>query len=825
MTSVLLSVLIFWIILQIFNLIGLPITFRLLKNLPDRGYAFARAAGLLFSGYALWIAGSFGLLKNNLGGTILAMALVAALGLWWQMQRHDDSLREWLKTHWRYALTVEILFALALVGWAVFKSYNPAIETAGGEKWMEIAFTNSSLLSPTFPPQDPWLSGFGISYYYFGYVLMAMLTRLSGIEATFAFNLFIPTLFALTLTGAFGVVANLAASFERARKSSRSISSVSIRQAGLMGAIFVAIIGHWEGLLEVLHARGLMPAAFWTWLDIKDLNIPTENLHWIPDRFIWWWRGSRVIMDYNLAGQPQEMIDEFPFFSFMLGDVHPHVLALPFVLLAIALAMNLLFAQRTLPARAESWSARLADGFSALVAASGGRIAFGLTAIAIGALGFLNTWDLPIYLILFGLAFLVWHGIARLEESIIGMGGFAVLAIALYLPFYLSFQSQAGGILPNLWNPTRLPQFVVFFGLFLAIIIVFLWQLSRSAQWDWRSKIKSAVGFSMLSPIVLLVFLVLTFTVLPGARNYVQGILADPNVQSALNGASIPELLREILARRLGNPWTFLLLGGLFGWALAHGWGAISPSSDDAGAAHPAEKFTLILILMGLALPLSVEFIFLKDLFGTRMNTIFKFYFQAWVLLALASAFGVYYLSRQLKGTPQRIWDGALWVMIFAALIYPTLAIPSKAGNFKAEPTLNGAAWVSAFHPDDYAAIEWLKANTPENAIVLERPGKSYNYLNRVSALSGRATLVGWDFHEYQWRGSMDEVNRRQPDIETIFNGLSQQTTLTLLNKYDITYIYVGDLEREIYAANGLAKFNQFLSVAYQNNTVTIYKR
>ncbi len=825
MTSIFLSILIFWLILQIFNLIGLPIAFRLLKNLPDRGYAFARAAGLLFSGYALWIAGSFGLLKNNLGGTILAMALVGGLGLWWQLQHRNDSLRDWLKIHWRYVLTVETLFALALVGWAIFKSYNPAIETAGGEKWMEIAFTNSSLLSPTFPPQDPWLAGFGISYYYFGYILMAMLTRLSGIEVTSAFNLFIPTLFALTLTGAFGIVANLATAFERARQTPRDISSFPVRQAGLMGAIFVAIIGHWEGLLEILHARGLLPAAFWTWLDIKDLNIPVETAHWIPDRFIWWWRGSRVIMDYNLAGQPQEMIDEFPFFSFMLGDVHPHVLALPFVLLAIALAMNLLFAPRARSARAETWSARLFDAFSALVTAVGGRLAFALTVIAIGALGFLNTWDFPIYLALFGLAFLAWHGISRLEESIVAMGGFAVLAIALYLPFYLSFQSQAGGILPNLWNPTRLPQFVVFFGLFLTIITLFLWQLSRSARWNWRAKLKSAVGFSMLSPIALLIFLVLMFTIIPGARNYVQGILNDPNVQSALNGATIPDLLREIFARRLGNPWTFLLVGGLFGWALAHGWAALSHASNDTDALHPAEKFTLILILMGLALPLSVEFIFLKDLFGTRMNTIFKFYFQAWILLALASAFGVYYLSRQLKGLPQRVWETLLLVMIFAAMIYPALAIPNKAGNFKAEPTLNGAAWVSAFHPDDYAAIEWLKANTPTTAIVLERPGKSYSYLNRVSALSGRATLVGWDFHEYQWRGTMDEVNRRQPDIETIYNGLSRQTTLTLLDKYDITYIYVGDLEREEYDSNGLAKFDQFLSVAYQNGSVTIYKR
>ncbi len=203
------QIFIFWLVLQLFGLIGLPAAFRLFRNLPDRGYAFARPLGLLLSAYLLWLAGTFGLLRNNLGGVILAMSIAGGLGLFWKSRQRDDSLLVWLKTHWRYALSVEALFAVAFVAWAIFKSYNPNIETAGGEKWMEMAFVNSSLNSSTFPPQDPWLSGFGISYYYFGYVMMAMLTRLSGIAPTSAFNLFIPTLFALTLTGAYSIVSNL----------------------------------------------------------------------------------------------------------------------------------------------------------------------------------------------------------------------------------------------------------------------------------------------------------------------------------------------------------------------------------------------------------------------------------------------------------------------------------------------------------------------------------------------------------------------------------------------------------------------------------------
>ena len=81
---------------------------------------------------------------------------------------------------------------------------------------------------------------------------------------------------------------------------------------------------------------------FWTWLDIKDLNqAPAQPLAWIPDRFWWWWRASRVVSDYDLTGAAREVIDEFPFFSFLHADLHPHVLAIPFILLTVAVALNL----------------------------------------------------------------------------------------------------------------------------------------------------------------------------------------------------------------------------------------------------------------------------------------------------------------------------------------------------------------------------------------------------------------------------------------------------------------------------------------------------
>lgn len=860
------SVLIWWLLLQLFNLVGLPLAFWLLGNLPERGYALARPLGLLLTGYLLWLGGSLGFLRNSVGGTLVAALLVAGVAVWLYLGRRDKqvSLLAWLRGHTIYWLAVELLFAVALVGWTVYKSYNPNIETAGGEKWMEIAFINATLRSDGFPPQDPWLSGFGISYYYFGYVLMAMLTRLSGLPATVAYNLFIPTLFALTLTGAFSLVYNLAARRaatveEGSQDTGRAIGF------GLLGALFVGLLGNLQGLLEVFHSRGLLPSAFWRWLDIIDINQPPLPGDWAPTRFIWWWRASRVIHDCSFQGlltgdcnppNNWEVIDEFPFFSFLLGDVHPHVLALPFVLLALALALNLISNQgiggsgdqgiRESGDRETGESVK--RQISKLIrSAFGGWAQFVIYALCLGALGFLNTWDFPIYLFVMTLVFALWRvgtgwsaaQEGRLDwvmESVavgLALGG---LGGVLYLPFYIGFQSQAGGILLNLFNPTKLQQFLVFFGPFLFAAVSYLVVLSRQMRpAHWRRRLPVILVLTWLGPVLALLLVGSALIMTPSVRSWVEGLLSDPSLQALLGDASLGSLALLGARIRLSNPWTFLFLGGLLAWVLLLLWSAAEATLEpDAPSPQPrtpsphlptTDTFALALIGVGLLLPLVVEFVYLRDLFGTRMNTVFKFYFQAWVLLALAAAYGISVVSSQWRGVGGLVWRPVMTLLVLAGLVFPVLAIPNKAGNFNAAPVLDGMAWLEAAHPDDYAAIRWLQANAPDGSVVIETPGESYSYLSRVSALTGLPTVLGWDFHEYQWRGSYDEPARRKPDVDILYNSVDLAQTLTLLDKYAIRYVYVGPLERERYNPAGLAKFEHLMDVVYRQGGVTIYQR
>jgi uncharacterized membrane protein len=225
------------------------------------------------------------------------------------------------------------------------------------------------------------------------------------------------------------------------------------------------------------------------------------------------------------------------------------------------------------------------------------------------------------------------------------------------------------------------------------------------------------------------------------------------------------------------------------------------------------------------------------DNFMVRMNTIFKFYFQGWVLMAVASAFGVYWLSvlttkatKDSKGAGRVVRWVALagfWVLFAVGMVYPVLGNYSRAGGFDHQPNLDGTAYLAAVQPDDHAAIAWLNENVTGAPVILEKPGaggSSYVYEGRVSALTGLPTLLGWAGHEGQWRGNYEVQGAREPDIATIYNTLDVDQALTLLDKYGITYVYVGLLERSEYDPRGLDKFGLFMETVYQNDGVVIYK-
>jgi uncharacterized membrane protein len=212
------------------------------------------------------------------------------------------------------------------------------------------------------------------------------------------------------------------------------------------------------------------------------------------------------------------------------------------------------------------------------------------------------------------------------------------------------------------------------------------------------------------------------------------------------------------------------------------------------------------------------------------MNTIFKFYFQAWVLMAVSSAFAIYWLGRHTaagRGWLSPIFRAAFWLLLALGMVYPVLGNAARVGNFQPEPTLDGTAYLAAAQPSDYAAIAWLNENVEGAPVILEQPGgpyASYVYEGRVSALTGLPTLLGWPGHESQWRGSYEVQAERAPVIETIYKTLDPDAAASLLDEYGVTYVFVGPAERSLYDPRALQKFARFMRVVYENEGVTIYK-
>lgn len=874
------SVLIWWLLIQLLGLIALPLAYRLFKWLPGRGYFFAKPLGLLLTSYILWMGASLGFLKNTLGGIVTALALTGGISIWFYARRGkgDRTLLDFFRERKRLILTTEVLFAVAFCAWAILRAYAAdKIMSSGGEKFMEIAFLNSILQSTHFPPLDPWLSGFAISYYYFGYVMMAVMTQLSGVLPAVGFDLYDALLFALTVTGAFGVVYNLIAGSDQGAPNERQ----ALRY-GLLGSLLVAVMGNLEGFLEAVYAKGILPMSFWRWLDLPDLiKAGSVTGSWYPGHGWWWWRASRVIRDRDLLGRPMGInpIDEFPFFSFLLGDNHPHVLALPFVLMAIALALNLLRRQAD-KVRGRHGEGERGDACHLPLATC--SLAdwplFIAYALILGSLGFLNTWDFPIYLGLTVLAYgLGLHAASHGEKieppahsqpsvlnsqfstlnsqssiltKMIALGaGLLVSGVLLYLPFYISFQSQAGGVLPYLLPPTRLVQYLVMFGPFIFVVAWFLIARIRKQIKNREEPTRAVLvlaqwwGVVALIPLALLALVMSAALLTEPGRQLVQGLLNDPQVQQVVGGAGPLAAAQAILLARLRNPWLHVTLSFLIVLAVAGGLPSLlfttrreEGGKEDAFAI--SDRFATLLMLCGLALTFSVEFIYLRDNFGVRMNTVFKFYYQAWVMLGCASAYSVWWMMNryEINKAARTVFLIGSGILVGLGMVYPVMASYSRVRGFQPQPTLNSASNIAQANPDDWAAIEWLRENAPGTPVILEAPGGNYEYEGRISAFTGFPAVLGWALHESQWRGNYIEQGKREPDIKTIYTTPSGEQALVLLEKWNVDYVIVGPperryVERECATAErhcnpqeALRKFKRLLEPVFEQGQTVIYR-
>jgi uncharacterized membrane protein len=932
-----------WAASTLIALIVLPVVWRIFPRLPDRGLGFVRAFGIMAASYMLWIAANFGLLRNTFSGAVFVLILLAFLSVF--ISRHQwHEMQHWLRSNRKTIIVMEVLFLAAFLFWAFVRSTMPDLDHT--EKPMELAFVNGILRSETFPPLDPWLSGYAISYYYFGYIQIAFLAKLTSVVGSVSFNIANALWFAMSVVGTYSILYNLLG-----RRDGRPRFGPSF-----LGPIFVLITGNLEGFLDVLHARGFfwrqtlegtLESPFWSWLNIKQLvDAPAVDPSWLPQRFWWWWRASRVVTDVNIVGVQNEMIDEFPFFSFLLADNHPHLLALPFVLLAVTLTLQIFFSgkQDAVRLRSERPPAnvenvinlvlfvfllfviarKIVDSvtpgmdfgsvlivmikssifptigvfliwtlfriLSGVEESALSTVEFWISAWIFGGVIFLNTWDSPIYLTL--LAFcIIWRlrGLARIEilkPTFNTLVAVATAAVLLYSPWYPTFSSQLGGVLPNLIFPTRFPQFLVMFS---PLLLPILWWLVLKLRDHWQGIDKNLILVLTIGLPLGLLLLSWLFTwgvILP--------VISQQELSISLTGlgAETVQQVFEAALSRVGTGWTAL------GVSLLIGTGAVllvqrfRSREESEGEDDSTWVFVAMLIVIGALLVLGPEFFYLRDQFGYRMNTIFKFYFAAWILWGLAAAYAVSEIWRWgwrriaalavllptapiflnlyaelsangLEGETAGIATVVLglyvlaWVVwlfyvgkamlsansdglilrrgltalvllpLFLGLIYPYLTLWTKTNHFHPAEgyTLDGAYFIERRNLPDYKAILWIRENLPMG-VISEAVGGSYNpNFARIATNTGLPTVLGWPGHESQWRGGYDEIGSREDDIAMLYQSRNWEEAQFVLDRYAVDYVYVGSAERGKYEYLSEQKFEIYMDLIYDKDDVRIYAR
>lgn len=844
-----------YLVIHVMTVAATPLALRFFRALPDRGYGMARLLGILLTGYIFWIAYSFGLLRNEIGGAWLAVGAVAVISvvagrraakkenerlgdLRLESGDLDDAPQSPISNlsfshspnlpSLRYILFVEAIFLLAFAAWAWVRAHDPAADHT--EQPMDLMFMHSIRASLSYPPQDAWLAWHPISYYYFGYWLFNLVGLLAGQSVGVAYNLAQAAWFGLLLSGAFSLVYNLLAA------TGKRLGAAAA--GGAIGALLVGMAANLQGLLEWLYANGVDVTAIANLLGVR--GFPQEarvTNQWFVDFGWWWWRSSRVLADVSLRGDHIEVIDEFPAFSYILGDNHPHVAAMPFAILAIAVALTIFLTRQAPP----GVSHRAVDAASRTRPPAplawfplgwGGMV---LTAVITGALLFLNTWDYPPYWLLttFAVGAVLMRPLHaasftwRQREVGVAIGWSAafgaallVMGVALYLPYFLTAQSQVSGVLPNLFHPTRFSQYFTMFAtalLTVSALLILAWPLLRPSL----STVGFFVGTMLGLPALLL-----------GAAAW--AALATEGGRALLSGVALPEgesdYLSFMLERWLIQPFTFLIVGLLAALTLALVWSGVRRGAQLTPETQPF-VFALALAVVGLGLTFTPEVVYLRDNFGWRMNTIFKFYYQAWLLFGLAGAFTIVMsLSRVARRQlAPALLSGLALLLALASTVYLIAGAYSKTQGFSRTPTFDAGAHLATIAPAEYGAIEWVRANTLPTDVVVEGKGRSYGAeTNRISTMTGRPTLLGWDGHESQWRGrAYGAMAAGRPEtLRAIYGGATPDQLRRVLAEFGVDYVYVGPQERAQYNLSPATERVLFaqLELVYENGDVRIYR-
>jgi len=797
-----LGALIWYLFIFVLGLFAYPLTRLALPGLKQYTYPLSRTVGLVLLAWLAWFSGSVGVTYSRVSISMAAALIaVSGFGLW--MNRRQQFKDEW-NANRRFFVTVEIVFLVFFLIDLLIRLGNPDLwhPSKGGERPMDFSYFNAVLKSTSFPPYDPWYAGGYINYYYYGFVIAGTPVKLLGIVPSIAYNLILPTWFALIAVGAFAIGWNLFDGFVKNEEESSEFNLQLI--TGLSASLMTVLIGNlgtirllFNGFARVAAPGGLVPAdasifQVWGW-SLKGMIMSFSGSILPIGRGDWYWFPSRVIP----APGDVEPITEFPLFTFLYSDMHAHMLVMPITLFIIAWAVSVIKSRATMT-RGE-WIA-----------------AFGVGALMVGALKPTNTWDLYTYfpLAAIALAYTLFRhvslpkfGESWITKAIASLGavvGLYALGVLLYYPFTYWYGQSYGSVIPWYGSHTPISSYLTQWGLFLFLITAWL-------AWETRNWMEA-------TPVSRL------------------GKLRDYVVPIEIAIAAFIALLVFFAVEGVHIGWLALPIAA---WA-----GILLLRSD-----IPDEKRAVLLMVgTALTLTMAVELVVLVGDIG-RMNTVFKLYLQAWMLLSVSAAASLGWLLDVFASWRTRwrtIFQSGTYLLLIGVFMFTLTATSDKISDRLTPPaphTLDSMTFMkySALWDgenmdlsQDYNAIRWMQDNIQGSPVIVEANCTEYRWCTRFTIYTGLPGVVGWNWHQRQQRGIFaPQVQERVNEVGAFYTTLDEMQALSFIKKYDVKYIVVGQLERNIYPAidpqlDGLVKFSQFdgkyWKTIYHEGSTTIYE-
>ena len=677
---------------------AMPLTGRLFRRFRDRGWMFSKVTAIAVSGFLTWFLVAVKIIKFTTMTCIVVTLVCAAASLILYCREQKAGFECIPFAHLDLVYAEELLFFAAFLFWTYFAGFHPA--AYGTEKFMDYGFMEAMMRSKTLPATDLWYSQGKINYYYGGQYFAVFLTKLSGAKVELTYNLMRTFVAGLAFAMPFSLVHQMVT--DRLGKTGSRWKKTLPSVTGILAGISVSIAGNMH---YVVYGQ-IIPF-------IQKLKGEEVSSYWFPD-------ATRYI-GFN-PDVEDKTIHQFPCYSFVLGDLHAHVVDIMFVLLLLGLLYAWMKKVRTTELSGESMSRREFWKKQLLMPQ------LLATGALLGMFHWTNYWDFVIY-------FVVTCG-AALFMNIIGQKGKIRWALGVTA-------AQAAEIL------------------ILATVII----LPFTLQFDTSNMVQGialAQHHSLPHQLLVLWGLPGILTIL-----FVVSLLVEK-----LRGAEQKSLYHLLTSIRL------------------------------------PDLFAVLLGLCAIGLVLIPELVYVRDIYengNARANTMFKLTYQAYIMFGMTMIYAIFRLliigkNKILKvlafiglfffvwtcgyfGNSVHSWFGEVW----------------KPSQYKG---LNATAFLETDFPEDVNGIRWLKENISDAPVVLEANGDSYSEYERVSAMTGLPTIMGWYVHEWLWRGNLSDLNAKIEEIQEIYTSTDETRVKELLEEYNVSYIFVGSCERNKYGAD-----------------------